>query len=87
MDNPRREPANCGAASVPPGEEANSALQIGDVLLRFSPFSEPVPLQPVADPDQQLPGWHRVGLACKRLEEGVSAMLAGRPLRFGTREV
>lgn len=46
-------------------------LTLGEVRVRFlpAPGAEPVP-----DPEQQLPGWHRIGLAHPRLGEAVAAL-------------
>ena len=47
-------------------------LTLGEVQVRFAPAPG---AGPVADPDQSLPGWHRLGLAHPRLEEAVAALV------------
>lgn len=63
------------AGPAPSGEEGGLALQLGSTVLRFSPLAEPALPHGVFDPGQRLPGWHRIGLACKRLEEAVAALV------------
>jgi hypothetical protein len=56
----------CGGAVAEEG-----VLALGESQLRFLP-TPGAELPP--DPEQQSPGWHRIGLACKCLEEGVSVL-------------
>jgi hypothetical protein len=72
--------AGCGAGLASTGEGDGLALQLGSSILRLSPLAEPVSPQRVTDVGQGplgqwLPGWHRIGLACKRLEEAVSVLV------------
>jgi hypothetical protein len=46
-------------------------LTLREVRVRFLPASG---VEPVPDPKQRLPGWHRLGLAHPRLEEAVVAL-------------
>jgi len=57
----------CGGTVVETG-----VLALGEVWLRFlpAPGADTAP-----DPEQCLPGWHRIGLAHPRLEEAVSALV------------
>lgn len=56
----------CGGTMIEKG-----VLTLGEVQVRFlpAPGAEPVP-----DPEQRLPGWHRIGLAHPRLEEATVAL-------------
>jgi hypothetical protein len=66
--------SGCGAVLATNGKGNGRGLRLGDALLRFSSQAEPVPTERAQDSEQRLPGWHRIGLACKRLEDGVSAL-------------
>ncbi|MBN1967407.1 MAG: hypothetical protein JW910_22325 [Anaerolineae bacterium] len=56
---------------------AACVLVFGEVEVRFTPGDTPPPDLPREyDPDQRLPGWHRLGLAHPRLEAAVAALRA-----------
>jgi hypothetical protein len=64
----------CGAGPSPKVTEAGPRLDLGNVTLCFSALAAPIPPR-MADTGQRLAGWHRLGLACKRLEDGVSSLV------------
>ncbi|MBN1659099.1 MAG: hypothetical protein JXA93_11880 [Anaerolineae bacterium] len=67
--------SGCRAVAAPGGEEGERALQLGTVTLRFRPLAYGTAPGTIVDPGQRLPGWHRIGLACKRLEEGTAVLV------------
>jgi hypothetical protein len=64
----------CGAGPVANGAGGESRLELGNTALCFSALPGPTPPL-MADAGQRLPGWHRIGLACRRLEEAASALV------------
>jgi len=62
----------CGGSVVEEGVLALGEGSARGVRLRFLPAPG---AGPVPDPEQCLPGWHRIGLAHPRLEEAVAALV------------
>jgi hypothetical protein len=67
--------SGCGAAEAPASGGADRALKLGNVDLRFFPLANTTAPREIVDPGQRLPGWHRIGLAYKRLEEGTAVLV------------
>jgi hypothetical protein len=67
--------AGCGAGLRPTQDDGAWTVELGDTLLRFSSRAGTGSPRRVAGPGQRLPGWHRIGLACQRLEDAVSALV------------
>jgi hypothetical protein len=63
-----------GSRPLEPGTGGSQVLHLGGVALRFVPQEGQAAPQTIDDPGQRLSGWHRIGLACRRLEEGVAAL-------------
>ena len=64
----------CGAGPSANRAASGPRLELGGTVLRFSALPDPVPPL-VSDAGQRLPGWHRLGLACRRLEDGVASLV------------
>lgn len=77
MDDVAVLQAGCGMTFSEAGEGA-AVGHLGQVSLHFSALpGTPLPAaeRKALDPEQSLPGWHRLGLSCRRLEPAVEALL------------
>jgi hypothetical protein len=77
MDDVAVLQAGCGM-TLPEAREDGAVGRLGRTCLRFTALpGAPLPAaeRKSLDPGQRLPGWHRLGLSCRRLEPAVESLL------------